>query len=74
MISYSLLSVRGLLNDFMGDVLVILDCHPVFTTLVVLCGWTFKTAVASMVSGWVGNGFIGHEYEMQEKWLAYSIP
>jgi hypothetical protein len=48
---------------------VILDCHPFFTTLIILVGWVVKTAVASLVSGWVG----GNE-KIGEAWLAYSIP
>ena len=48
---------------------VILDIHPVFTTIVILAGWAAKTAVAGLVSRWVGGD------EMTgEAWLAYSIP
>ncbi|KAI0059251.1 Arv1-domain-containing protein [Artomyces pyxidatus] len=48
---------------------VVLDCHPFFTTLVILSGWGIKTVVASVVSGWVGE-----EESIGETWLAYSIP
>ncbi|KAI0314303.1 Arv1-like family-domain-containing protein [Amylostereum chailletii] len=48
---------------------VVLDCHPFFTTLVILAGWAVKTAVATVVSGWVGEDAI-----IGEAWLAYSIP
>ncbi|KAA1467170.1 Arv1-domain-containing protein [Dentipellis sp. KUC8613] len=49
---------------------VVLDCHPVFTTVVILAGWGIKTAVAGVVSGWVG----ADEESVGEVWLAYSIP
>jgi len=48
---------------------VILDCHPIFTTLIILVGWVVKTAVANLVSGWVGGN-----KKSGEAWLAYSIP
>ncbi|KAH9972825.1 hypothetical protein BGW80DRAFT_1312777 [Lactifluus volemus] len=40
---------------------VVLDCHPLFTSLVILSGWVIKSAVVSLM--W--------EFEA---WLAYSIP
>jgi hypothetical protein len=49
--------------------LVILDCHPVFTTLVILFGWVVKTFVSRCVSEWVGGG-----ERIGDIWLAYSIP
>lgn len=48
---------------------VILDCHPIFTTVIILAGWVVKTAVASLISGWVGR-----DERAGEAWLAYSIP
>ncbi|KIM57424.1 hypothetical protein SCLCIDRAFT_1219477 [Scleroderma citrinum Foug A] len=48
---------------------VVLDCHPIFTTIVILVGWLVKTAVAGLLKDWVGAG--GHDVEV---WLAYSIP
>lgn len=48
---------------------VILDCHPFFTTIIILGGWAVKTAVANLVSGWVGG-----DEKAGETWLAYSIP
>ncbi|KAF8736716.1 hypothetical protein AX14_014123 [Amanita brunnescens Koide BX004] len=48
---------------------VILDAHPLLTTLVIIVGWAFKTLVASMISHWVG----GSE-RTGDAWLAYSIP
>jgi len=48
---------------------VVLDCHPIFTTVIILVGWILKTAVARVVSGWVGG-----DEKMGEAWLAYSIP
>jgi hypothetical protein len=48
---------------------VILDWHPVFTTVIILAGWAVKTLVASLVSGWVGGDEV-----TGEAWLAYSIP
>ncbi|KAI1797183.1 Arv1-domain-containing protein [Ganoderma leucocontextum] len=53
---------------------VALDCHPVFTTMIVLAGWLVKTAVANLVSGWVGMGLGGDDKAAGEMWLAYSIP
>jgi len=48
---------------------VVLDCHPVFTTLVILAGWAVKTTVAELVKDWVGVD--DHDKDL---WLAYSIP
>jgi hypothetical protein len=48
---------------------VVLDCHPVLTSIIILGGWAMKTLVASLVSSWVGG-----DEEMGEAWLAYSIP
>lgn len=52
---------------------MVLDCHPLFTTLVILAGWAVKTALAQLVSGWVGAG-LGGDGVAEEMWLAYSIP
>lgn len=51
------------------NIAVILDCHPIFTTLIILVGWAVKTAVARLVSEWVGG-----DEKTWEAWLAYSIP
>jgi len=48
---------------------VILDSHPIFTTIIILAGWAAKTAMASIVSGWVGG-----DEKTGEAWLAYSSP
>lgn len=56
-----------------GTRAVVLDCHPLFTTLVILAGWAVKTALAQLVSGWVGAG-LGGVSVAEEMWLAYSIP
>ncbi|RDX57368.1 Arv1-domain-containing protein [Lentinus brumalis] len=54
---------------------VVLDCHPIFTTIIILAGWLVKTAVASFVSEWVGTGLgLGGDRAAGEMWLAYSIP
>lgn len=57
---------------------MVLDCHPVFTTMIILTGWAVKTALAHLVSGWVGAGMSlggdGAEMVAEEMWLAYSIP
>ncbi|KAI0703771.1 Arv1-domain-containing protein [Cytidiella melzeri] len=53
---------------------VVLDCHPLFTTMVVLAGWAVKTALANLVFTWVGAGMAGNERVASEMWLAYSIP
>jgi len=53
---------------------VVLDCHPVITTMVILTGWAVKTALANLVSTWVGAGMAGNERIAGEMWLAYSIP
>jgi lipid intermediate transporter len=37
--------------------------------MIILVGWVAKTAVASLVSGWVGK-----DAKTGEAWLAYSIP
>ncbi|EGN99180.1 hypothetical protein SERLA73DRAFT_182054 [Serpula lacrymans var. lacrymans S7.3] len=48
---------------------VVLDCHPMFTTVVILAGWAVKTAVADLVKDWVGG-----DRNFGEVWLEYSIP
>ncbi|KAG9315370.1 Arv1-like family-domain-containing protein [Chiua virens] len=48
---------------------VVLDCHPIFTTIVILVGWAVKTAVAELLKDWVGA-----DPQIGEVWLAYSIP
>ncbi|KAL4062888.1 Arv1-like family-domain-containing protein [Scleroderma yunnanense] len=48
---------------------VVLDCHPIFTTIVILVGWLVKTAVAEFLKDWVSAGA-----QNVEVWLAYSIP
>ncbi|KAF4610909.1 hypothetical protein D9613_007237 [Agrocybe pediades] len=48
---------------------VILDIHPAFTTFIILAGWAAKTAVATLVSRWVGGNDMA-----RDAWLAYSIP
>ncbi|KAI0787744.1 Arv1-domain-containing protein [Fomes fomentarius] len=53
---------------------VVLDCHPIFTTIIIWAGWLAKTAVASLVSEWVGTGLGGDDKVAAEMWLAYSIP
>ncbi|RPD60012.1 Arv1-domain-containing protein [Lentinus tigrinus ALCF2SS1-7] len=54
---------------------VVLDCHPIFTTIIILAGWLVKTAVASFVSEWVGTGLgFGGDKAASEMWFAYSIP
>lgn len=48
---------------------VVLDCHPSFTTLIILLGWGAKTGVAMSVSPWLGG-----DRKTEEIWLSYSIP
>jgi hypothetical protein len=49
--------------------IVVLDCHPFFTSLIILSGCVVKTAVVSLVRELVGPG-----NGVKETWLAYSIP
>ncbi|KAI0250229.1 Arv1-like family-domain-containing protein [Lactifluus subvellereus] len=46
---------------------VVLDCHPVFTSLVILSGWGIKTGVVGLVRQFIGSGNV-----VEETWLAYS--
>lgn len=48
---------------------VVLDCHPFFTTLIILVGWVCKTVVANIANSWIGK-----DKMVGEAWLAYSIP
>ncbi|KAF9004114.1 hypothetical protein BDZ89DRAFT_1080732 [Hymenopellis radicata] len=48
---------------------VVLDCHPVFTMMIIVFGWLAKTVVAGLISAWVGGTSLSGE-----QWLAYSIP
>ena len=54
--------------------MVLDDCHPVLITTIILTGWAVKTAVANLVSGWVGTGLGVDDKAAEEMWLAYSIP
>ncbi|KDQ15946.1 hypothetical protein BOTBODRAFT_624065 [Botryobasidium botryosum FD-172 SS1] len=45
---------------------VVLDCHPVFTTIVILSGWMVKTGASGLVGTWVGGEERG--------WFEYFIP
>lgn len=47
---------------------VVLDCHPLPTTLIIVAGWAAKNAAAGVMSAWVGGVDGG------EAWVAYSIP
>ncbi|PCH42357.1 Arv1-domain-containing protein [Wolfiporia cocos MD-104 SS10] len=55
---------------------VVLDCHPFFTTTIILGGWFVKTLAANLISQWVslGSGLEGSGVIAGETWLAYSIP
>ncbi|KAF9460332.1 Arv1-like family-domain-containing protein [Collybia nuda] len=48
---------------------VILDTHPIFTSIIILVGWKLKTVVSGLVSSWVGGDDMA-----REAWRAYSIP
>ncbi|EJD42538.1 Arv1-domain-containing protein [Auricularia subglabra TFB-10046 SS5] len=50
---------------------IILDCHPLLTMIVVLIGWSVKTAVAAILGSWVAGPA---RTRIAETWLAYSIP
>jgi hypothetical protein len=43
---------------------VLLDCHPILTTVVVLFGWLAKSVAAQPIALWTGMGTM----------LDYSIP
>jgi hypothetical protein len=47
----------------------VLDCHPVFTSIVIVIGWALKTFVSALISGWVGG-----DSDRGQAWFAYSIP
>ena len=51
------------------DLTVILDCHPIFTTVIILAGWAVKSLVARLLNEWLGG-----DQKTWEAWLAYSIP
>lgn len=70
--------LRGVLCDWlyyslellvMIDSTVILDCHPIFTTVIILAGWSVKSSVARLLNEWLGG-----DQRNWEVWLAYSIP
>lgn len=48
---------------------VVLDCHPFFTSLIILSGCLIKTGIVGIVREFVGPG-----NGVEETWLAYSIP
>ncbi|KAJ7082854.1 Arv1-like family-domain-containing protein [Mycena belliarum] len=48
---------------------VVLDAHPLFTTIIIVVGWLAKNAASNLVSRWVGG-----DEQMGEAWRAYSIP
>ncbi|OCH94817.1 Arv1-domain-containing protein [Obba rivulosa] len=53
---------------------VVLDCHPVFTTTIILAGWAMKTAVAGLFAEWIGIVLPQDDGATGQIWLAYSIP
>ncbi|KAF8486119.1 Arv1-domain-containing protein [Russula ochroleuca] len=63
--------VRNLLGGMSAGfgLRVVLDCHPFFTSLIILLGCVVKTVVVSLVQEFVGPG-----NGVAETWLAYSIP
>jgi len=63
--------VRNLLGGMSAGfgLRVVLDCHPFFTSLVILSGCLIKTGAVSIVREFVGPG-----NGVEETWLAYSIP
>ncbi|KAI0298854.1 Arv1-like family-domain-containing protein, partial [Russula brevipes] len=63
--------VRNMLRGFSTGfgLRVVLDCHPFFTSLVLLSGYVIKTGVVSLV-----REFLGPSNGVDETWLAYSIP
>ncbi|KAI0279703.1 Arv1-like family-domain-containing protein [Russula aff. rugulosa BPL654] len=65
--------VRNLLGGMSAGfgLRVVLDCHPVFTSLIVLSGCVVKTVIVGLVRELVGPG---PGKAVEETWLAYSIP
>ncbi|KAN0107515.1 Arv1 domain containing protein [Russula decolorans] len=65
--------VRNLLGGMSAGfgLRVVLDCHPVFTSLIILSGWVVKTVIVGFVRELVGPG---PGKAVEETWLAYSIP
>jgi hypothetical protein len=51
--------------------IVVLDCHPVFTSLIILTGCVVKTVIVGLVRELVGPR---PGPAVEETWLAYSIP
>lgn len=51
--------------------IVVLDCHPVFTSFIILSGCVVKTVIVGLVRELVGPG---PGKAVEETWLAYSIP
>ena len=51
--------------------IVVLDCHPVFTSFIILSGCVAKTVIVGLVRELVGPG---PGKAVEETWLAYSIP
>ena len=51
--------------------IVVLDCHPVFTSFIILSGWVVKTVIVGLVRELVGPS---PGKAVEETWLAYSIP
>jgi len=51
--------------------IVVLDCHPVFTSLIILAGCVVQAVIGGVVRELVGPG---PGRAVEETWLAYSIP
>jgi len=51
--------------------IVVLDCRPVFTSLIILSGYVVKTVIVGLVRELVGPR---PGKAIEETWLAYSIP
>lgn len=47
---------------------VVLNCHPLLTTLIVLFGWAVKAFIASLVQPLL------QDTDQGRAWLMYSIP
>src|SRR6267154_3350945 len=60
---------RGFLANSEILKIVVLDCHPVFTSLIILSGCVVKTVIVSLVRELVGPG---PGKAVEETWLAYS--
>lgn len=56
-------------HDKLKLVTVVLDCHSMIISIIILMSWALQTFTAKLMSEWVGG-----DKPAGDVWLTYSIP